>query len=260
MKNGIRLLLILLTVACVGCTTTERPATALSKTDTSIANRLYQSGLEFKEKQKTGDSLGMAYAARDRAHIVETLNLHEGKRGAAIAIAASTKMMILEAERAAKGDEHSLLLIRKLFPTDARAQQGSGWRPNQLFGKARKVDVTIGLEMDVRIDPGTVESTIVPVSPSMATTVFIHPAPGFSEDELNLNFRVSSAGQASNSNTSICHIEGPNRLFACVIKRGDFSNIEIAIENKAVAEVGLLVFVSGNAASVATAFAPQQPD
>lgn len=247
----------LVLVSCSTAAQTTEPKAARANLDNSIASTLYETGLKFEAERKKGRSLGMANAARDRAIIVETLRLKGDNRTSTYAISASIRDMLDEARRAANGDKETLLSIDRLFPNSMPAQSNSNQNLRRLFGTPRKVQVTIGLEMDVRLSGGTIESKIIPVNSALPTTVFVRPALGALGKDLDIALKVSPVAVDGNTISEACQIKDKIHECACVVQPGDFSEIEISIANKSESNIALLVFVSGNATTLATAFTPE---
>lgn len=257
-KNAALGLTMVLFIALTACSTMSVPPRPSVSQDESVAKLLYRTNLEFEAERLKGSSLGMAYATRDRHELIQTLVHAEQTRTPAFrSIVATTRKMVDQARSAANEDEQILAAIEQLVPNLGPFQSGSedSFGMNGLFGKARKVDLTIGLEMDADLRPGLSDEVVIPVDASKPTTIYVQPTEAFVGEPLNLTMQVHEVGSAAMLESPVCDIERAHTQLACLVPPGAFTHVRIRLENKGTVSVSVIVFVSGNAGSVSAALA-----
>lgn len=258
------LLFLLLCIGLfAGCTSTaERRST--ERSDHSLAGLLYQSEQSFVTRQASGDPRGMAEAAKDRLRIIQqidqaslaTANVQTRRQQSMRrqSLLASVQDMRETAEETAKDDPAALAYIARLFPADTIAQSGDFSNLKGMIGNRREVKMTIGLEVDATIAPDATETLRLPVAGTKGTTIYVQPTghPQI-ENRVDLSMRVTRNPVEAGGIRDMCTSRAQHGRLPCYVPPGEHTEIEITLENHDTKQVHVLIFVSGNAESVAAA-------
>lgn len=239
--------------------TTAAPTRQLPVIDThSVSSVLYTTEVMFLDANAKNDAIGMARAARARANLLEELTMDPRKahRTHYRAIIGSTRAMIMSAKKAANGDPTILSQIDRMFPSEVQAQKGIGNRFGNIAGisgRLRKVDVTIGLELEARLRPGVTFTKRMPVVPTSGTTIYVQPAGPYVDQVTDMVLTVYGYPRPKGHKEPVCVVEATNGRMPCYLPQGDFTDVDIKIENRSKDAIPVVVFISGNADSVARA-------
>lgn len=230
--------------------------------DRSVASALFQSESEFIDREAASDAYGMARVARARLELIEQIDA-----GAALdgddrndqsrdrrteTLLASVHDMVALANLRAQNDPDTLARIERLFPSSRTAQSGGVDGFSGLIGKRRAVKVTIGLELEATLEAQAEESVRLPVNSRDGTTIYVQPV-GHRYLETTADMAMQVTRRSDNSEeweTVDCPQTAAARL-PCYVPAGDHSEIEIHLVNYSERTVQALIFVSGNAKSVA---------
>ena len=244
-------------------------ADAFDPYESSLASALYQSEVRFLERQTAGDAYGMARTAKSRLNLVKRLEANppeEDTRGFDLksdqrraAILTSVRNMVEAANRMAADDEDTLRRIEQLSPlTPAKRSNRLGGFTG-IFGGLREVKMTIGLEVQATLSPTEKDSIRLPIDGSQGTTIYAQPA-GHQHPETaaKITMNISRYAQNEESWKSVICPETTAARLPCFVPPGDHSEIEISLQNNGDSGIDVLVFISGNAKTVATSMERQQ--
>jgi len=210
----------------------------------------------------------MAKAARDRLEIVERLKrlspeIDEMSPEAQQAyhreraILDSARAMLAAAKLTADGDSDTLARIDRMFPGVRPAQSDPENPFNGIIGSPRKVELTIGLEMDATVVPGQPDVMRLPVAAITGTTIYIQPGGTFANAPVDLHLTVTPLVDGTRLNALACDRREVHGRLHCFLRAGEHTDVELRLENHGAEAVPVLIFVSGNATSVAAALAPE---
>lgn len=230
--------------------------------DRSVASALFQSETEFIEREAAADAYGMARAARSRLDLIEQISANAALDGdnsndqsrdrRTETLLASVRDMLALANLRAENDPDTLARIERLFPSSRTAESGGVDGFSGLIGKRRAVKVTIGLELEATLEAQAEESVRLPVNSREGTTIYVQPA-GHRYLETSADMTMKVMRRSDNSEVwepVDCPQTSAARL-PCYVPAGDHSEIEIHLVNRSEQTVQALIFVSGNAESVA---------
>jgi len=260
------LILPLLVGLLAGCAT-HQVGTSIAHDGSSIASTLFFIEQQFDERKAAGDAVGMARAARTRLEVVDLIEpsgaaegiegqSHESRRREAIETGAFE--MVTAARALARDDPDALSRIERLFPQEHLAQSGRLGDFKGLIGKRRAVKVTIGLEIDATLAPNTPERLQLPVDGAEGTTIFVQPVGQvYAEMPTELSMRVKRLPTAPDATKPVCSPRAKQGRLSCYVAPGEHASVEISLTNHSRVPVPVLIFVSGNAASVTTALAQE---
>ncbi|AFJ02711.1 hypothetical protein Q7C_1562 [Methylophaga frappieri] len=221
------------------------------------------------DRQAAGDAYGMARAAKSRLNLVEQLDsntleqnthrfdLKSDQRRSAIL--ASARDMVEAANRMAADDEDTLRRIEQLSPLTPATQPSLLGGFAGIIGSLREVKMTIGLEVQATLSPAEKDSIRLPVDGSQGTTIYAQPA-GHQhlETAAKITMNISRYAQNEESWKSVICPETTAARLPCFVPPGDHSEIEINLQNNGDSGIDVLVFISGNAKTVATSMERQQ--
>ena len=265
-KTTFILAVVLLSAMCAACTSGAQSSPSQQSSDRSLASVLYASESAFAHSQDDGDAIGMARAARERLGIIVQLqNLApfaddlspEAQQAFARedALLGSARSMLEAAKRAADGNPDIQAKIDRMFPSVAAQQSGSDSPFSGIIGSPRKVELTIGLEMDARLEPSYPDVMRLPVAAATGTTIYVQPAGTFANRQVDLQLTVTPFTNGDSLESLACDRRETHGRLHCFLAPGSHDGVEIKLENHGQETVPVLIFVSGNATSVAAALA-----
>ncbi|QSR22089.1 hypothetical protein [Hyphomonas sp. KY3] len=256
------LILPLLVGLLAGCAT-HQVATSIARDDFSIASKLFSIEQQFEERKSAGDAVGMARSAKARLELLDLINQPgavEGIEGQSQisrrweAIETGAFEMVRAARALAQNDPDTRSRIERIFPQEQMAQSGGLGDFSGLIGERRAVKVTIGLEIDAMLDPNVPERLQLPVDGTEGTTIYVQPVGRhYAEIPTELSMRVKRSPVALDATNLACSPRAKQGRLTCYVAPGDHSGVEISLTNHTRFRVPVLIFVSGNAASVTTA-------
>ena len=256
------LILPLLVGLFAGCAT-RQVGTSIIHDDSSIASTLFSIERQFEERKTAGDAFGMARAAKARLELLDLINQPgavEGIEGQSQmsrrreAIESGAFEMVRAAKVLAQNDPDTLSRIERIFPQEQTAQSGGLGDFSGLIGERRAVKVTIGLEIDATLEPNAPEHLQLPVDGEKGTTIFVQPVGRlYAEMPTELSMRVKRTPITPDATKSACSPRAKQGRLSCYVPPGDHAGVEIWLTNHSRIRVPVLIFVSGNAASVTTA-------
>ncbi|PQA88264.1 hypothetical protein CW354_08160 [Marinicaulis flavus] len=243
-----------------GCVVTPSPGMADAPVDSSVASSLFRAEEAYRTSRSENDAIGMAEAVRDRMTVLDAMEIssriHPGVREAFLA---STRIMMDETREMAADEAEILAEIERMFAMENPAEEGvfSG-----LFGKGvvrslRKVDVTVGMEMDIFLSPGMTEELRLPVVKDAGTTIFVEPSREFAGFVPDLVLSVLPVVAPGETAAEGCETISDGGRLACFVPAGAHTEIDLVITNRSDSRVSVVVFVSGDARSVGTALASE---
>ncbi|MAM86182.1 MAG: hypothetical protein CME36_02605 [unclassified Hahellaceae] len=221
------------------------------------------------ERQTAGDAYGMARTAKSRLNLVKRLEANppeEDTRGFDLksdqrraAILTSVRNMVEAANRMAADDEDTLRRIEQLSPLTPAKRSNLLGGFTGIFGGLREVKMTIGLEVQATLSPTEKDSIRLPIDGSQGTTIYAQPA-GHQHPETaaKITMNISRYAQNEESWKSVICPETTAARLPCFVPPGDHSEIEISLQNNGDSGIDVLVFISGNAKTVATSMERQQ--
>ncbi len=230
--------------------------------DRSLASALFQSETEFINREAAADAYGMARAARARLELIEQIAANAALDGddrndqsrdrRTETLLASVRDMLALANLLAANDPETLARIERLFPSSRTAQGGGVDGFSGLIGKRRAVKVTFGLELEATLEAQAEERVRLPVNSREGTTIYVQPTGHrYLETTADMAMKVMRRSNDSEEwKTVDCPQTSAARL-PCYVPAGDHSEIEIHLVNRGERTVQALIFVSGNAESVA---------
>lgn len=256
------LILPLLVGSLAGCAT-RQVGTSIAHDGSSIASTLFFIEQQFEERKSAGDAVGMARSAKARLELLDLINppgAVEGIGGQSQisrrweAIETGAFEMVRAARALAQNDPDTLSRIERIFPQEQMAQSGELGVFRGFIGERRAVKVTIGLEIDATLEPNAPEHLQLPVDGAEGTTIFVQPVGRlYAEMPTELSMRVKRMPIAPDATKTACSPRTKQGRLSCFVAPGDHTGIEISLTNHSRLRVPVLIFVSGNAASVATA-------
>lgn len=245
----------------------DKTLTEIPHEETSLAGTLSSIEKRFAARKAAGDAVGMARAARTRLEVLDLIEpsvAAEGIEGPSRAsrrreaIEAGAFEMVKAARALAQEDPDALSRIDRLFPQEQIAQSGRLDDFSGLVGERRAVEVTIGLEIDATLVPDTPERLQLPLDGTEGTTIFVQPVGRLhAEMPTELSMRVKRLPIAPDGTKSVCSPRAKQGRLSCYVAPGEHSGVEISLTNHSRFRVPVLIFVSGNAASVTTALAQE---
>ncbi|MEM9015193.1 MAG: hypothetical protein AAGB02_08820 [Pseudomonadota bacterium] len=125
------------------------------------------------------------------------------------------------------------------------------------MGKPRKVEMTIGLEMDATLLPGRPDTVRLPVDPTVGATIYVQPVGADLETPVDLSLTVTPVVRGAVAGEAACRVRANHGRLPCFVRAGDYAEIEVRLQNHGARKVAVLVFVSGDKTSVAAALAAQ---
>jgi hypothetical protein len=235
--------------------------------ETSLAQTLFSIETRFDARKAAGDAVGMARAARTRLEVldmIEPSGAAEGIEGQSRAsrrreaIETGAFEMVRAARALARDDPDALSRIDRLFPQAQMAQSGRLGDFSGLVGERRAVEITIGLEIDATLVPNASERLQLPVDGAEGTTIFVQPVGRLHADlPIELSMRVKLLPVAPDTTEPVCSPRDRQGRLSCHVAPGEHTGVEISLTNHSRFRVPVLIFVSGNAASVTTALAQE---
>lgn len=263
MKLRTLLILPLLAGLFSGCAT-RQVGTSFIHDDSSIASALFSIEQQFEERKTAGDAVGMARAAKARLELVDLINpsgaVDEGGEGQSHtlrrreAIETGAVEMVRAARAMAEHEPDTLSRIERIFPQEQMAQSGELGVFRGFIGERRAVKVTIGLEIDATLEPNAPEHLRLPVDGEEGTTIFVQPVGRlYAEMPTELSMRVKRTLITPDATKAACSPRDKHGRLSCYVPPGDHTGVEIRLTNHSRNRVPVLIFVSGNAASVKTA-------
>lgn len=262
-KTKIAVGVLWLGAVCAACTTTSQIAPVAKVDDGSVSHALFETEKGFQKSREAGDAIGMAEIVRDRLKILKRVGEPDYKRRSSPspaqwrrmehAIMSTSRVMIADARRAADGDPELLVRIDRMFPKDGYLPTEDRQTFGGLFGTPRKVELTIGLEMDAVLVPGEPDIIRLPIDPSTGTTIYVQPARADVGAPVDLGLSVSPVDDAERVDAAVCDVRAAHGRLPCYIAPGEHSMIEMTLENLGRSRVSVLVYVSGNSTSVTAA-------
>ena len=256
------LILPLLVGLFAGCAT-RQVGTSIIHDDSSLASTLFSIEQQFEERKTAGDALGMARAAKARLELLDLINQPgavEGIEGQSQnlrrreAIETGAFEMVRAARAVAQNDPDTLSRIERIFPQEQTAQSSGLGDFSGLIGERRAVKVTIGLEIDATLEPNAPEHLQLPVDGAEGTTIFVQPVGRlYAEMPTELSMRVKRTPITADATKTACSPRAKQGRLSCYVPPGDHAGVEVWLTNHSRFRVPVLIFVSGNAASVTTA-------
>ncbi|MCR9193334.1 MAG: hypothetical protein NXH88_01305 [Hyphomonas sp.] len=262
MKLRTLLILPLLVGLFAGCAT-RQVGTSIIHDDSSIASALFSIEQQFEERKTAGDAFGMARAAKERLELLDLIKPSDAigaiedqsilsmRRDA---IESGAFEMVRAARALAQNDPDTLSRIESIFPQEQTAQSGGLGDFSGLIGERRAVKVTIGLEIDATLEPSAPEHLKLPVDGEEGTTIFVQPVGRhYAEMPTELSMRVNRMPITPDTTKTACSARAKQGRLSCYVAPGDHTGVEIWLTNHSRFRVPVLIFISGNAASVTTA-------
>ena len=243
-----------------GCAVTPAPDMADTPVDSSVASSLFRAEEAYRARRSESDAVGMAEAVRDRMTVLAALDissrLHSRKRDALLA---STRIMMDETRQMAADDAEALSRIERMFAMENPDGQGvfSGLFGNRMVKSLRKVDVTVGMEMDIVLSAGMTEELRLPVVREAGTTIFVEPSREFAGFVPDLALLVLPVAASGGMTAEGCETVSDGGRLACFVPVGTHTEIDLVITNRSESRVSVVVFVSGDARSVGAALASE---
>jgi hypothetical protein len=243
-----------------GCAVTPVPGTADAPIDSSVASSLFRAEEAYRTSRSESDAAGMAEAVRDRMTVLGAMDissgLHPRMRDAFLA---STRIMMDETRQMAADDAEALSRIERMFAMENPAGEGviSGLFGDGVVGPLRKVDVTVGMELDVFLSAGMTEEFRLPVVRDAGTTIFVEPSREFAGFVPDLALSVLPVAAPGGGGAEGCDTVSDGGRLACFVPVGTHTEIDLAITNRSESRVSVVVFVSGDARSVGAALASE---
>ena len=261
------MLIPLFIVGFLAACASSKALTGTIHQDTSLAGTLSAIEKRFDEQKAAGDAVGMARAARTRLEVldlIEPSGAAEGFEGPSHALRRQEAIetgafeMVRAARALAQDDPDTLSRIERLFPQAQMAQSGRLEDFSGLIGERRAVEVTIGLEVDATLVPDTPERLQLPVDGAEGTTIFVQAVGRLhSEMPTELSMRVKRLPMTPDATKPVCSPRARQGRLSCYVAPGGHTGVEISLTNHSRFRVPVLIFVSGNAASVTTALAQE---
>lgn len=262
MKLRTLLILPLLVGLFAGCAT-QQFDTSIPHDDPSVASTLFSIERQYEERKSAADAVGMALAAKARLELLDLINPSgdvEGGEGQSHilrrheAIETGALEMVRAARALAQNDPDTLSRIERIFPQEQTAQSGGSGVFRGFIGERRAVTVTIGLEIDATLEPNAPEHLQLPVDGEEGTTIFVQPVGRlYAEVPTELSMRVKRTPITPDATKTACSPRAKQGRLSCYIPPGDHAGVDIWLTNHSRFRVPVLIFVSGNAASVTTA-------
>lgn len=258
---------LIVVVLCAGCLKTNDLAQEKPTPDRSLASVFAETEFAFQRAKEKGDALGMARAAKERADIlshIETAAL--GKRNPTgisnralleQVISDAVRSMLKEARFAANGDEILLLRIERLFPATTPNQYGINSLGGGISGKLRKVEITVGLEIDVTLIPKKEYVARLPADSTTGTTIFVQPVGVYDTKIFDIKMEVASVTDGLTATPPSCDVSAKHGRLPCFLSPGKYSDVELRLVNHGSGAVNILIFVSGNEDIVRAVLEPQ---
>jgi hypothetical protein len=243
-----------------GCAVTPAPDMADTPVDSSVASSLFRAEEAYRARRSESDAAGMAEAVRDRMTVLAALDIssriHPRVRDAFLA---STRIMMDETREMAADDAEILAGIERMFAMENPAGEGvfSGLFGNGVVRSLRKVDVTVGMEMDIFLSAGMIEELRLPVVRDAGTTIFVEPSREFAGFVPDLALSVLPVAASGGTAAEGCETVSDGGRLACFVPAGTHTEIDLVITNRSESRVSVVVFVSGDARSVGTALASE---
>jgi len=260
------LILPLLIGLIAGCATYQ-DSNGKAQDDLSIANALLSIEQQFEARKSAGDAIGMARAAKERLELLELIrpsgsigSIEDQSRGLRRheAIETGALEMVKAAKVLAREDPDMLSRIERLFPEQQTAQSGGLGDFSGLIGERRAVKVTIGLEVDATLEPNEPERLELPVDGMEGTTIYVQPVGRqYAEMPTELSMRVKRLPVGPDPTKTVCARRADYGRLSCYVAPSEHTSVEITLTNHNSFRVPVLIFVSGNAASVTTALAQE---
>ena len=243
-----------------GCAVTPSPGMADAPVDSSVASSLFRAEEAYRTSRSESDAAGMAEAVRDRMTVLDAMDissrLHPHMRDAFLA---STRIMMDETRQMAADDAEALSRIESMFAGEKPAGEGviSGLFGDGVIGPLRKVDVTVGMELDIFLSAGMTENLRLPVVRDAGTTIFVEPSREFAGFVPDLALSVRPVAAPGETATEGCETVSDGGRLACFVPAGTHTEIDLVITNRSESRVSVVVFVSGDARSVGAALASE---
>jgi hypothetical protein len=243
-----------------GCAVTPALDMADTPVDSSVASSLFRAEEAYRARRSESDAVGMAEAVRDRMTVLAALDIssriHPRVRDAFLA---STRIMMDETRQMAADDPETLARIERMFATENPAGGGamSGLLGHGAAGPLRKVNVTVGMELDIFLPSGMTEELRLPVVTDAGTTIFVEPSREFAGFVPDLVLSVVPVVAPGETATEGCETISDGGRLACFVPAGAHTEIDLVITNRSDSRVSVVVFVSGDARSVGTALASE---
>lgn len=241
-----------------GCAVTPSPGMADAPTDSSVASSLFRAEEAYRTSRSENDAIGMAEAVRDRMTVLDAMDrssrFHPGVREAFLA---STRIMMDETRQMAADDAEILARIERMFPMENPEGVFSGLFGNGMVRSLRKVDVTVGMEMDIFLSPGMTEELRLPVVRDAGTTIFVEPSREFAGFVPDLALSALPVAAPGGMVAEGCDTVSDGGRLACFVPAGTHMEIDLVITNRSESRVNVVVFVSGDARSVGAALASE---
>jgi hypothetical protein len=243
-----------------GCAVTPSPGMPDAPVDSSVASSLFRAEEAYRTSRSESDAAGMAEAVRERMTVLSAMDissrLHPRMRDAFLA---STRIMMDETRQMAADDAEALSRIERMFAMENPAGEGviSGLFGDGVVGPLRKVDVTVGMELDVFLSAGMTEEFRLPVVRDAGTTIFVEPSREFAGFVPDLALSVLPVAAPGGGGAEGCDTVSDGGRLACFVPVGTHTEIDLAITNRSESRVSVVVFVSGDARSVGAALASE---
>lgn len=245
-----------------GCASTptkqDRVDAIAAPQDMSVASNLYRAEAVYQASRSDEDAIGMAKAIRERLIVLDFLERDRRFRNdTQRALLKTTRIMKEETRAIAQNDKDTLSEVERLFAMDTNTSRGNIL--GGAFGKIgkdaiRKVDVTVGMEIDVYIEGGGTKTFELPVSRQAGTTIFVEPSRGYIGDSPELALQAWPSGGNSSKG---CETASDGGRLACFLPAGKHVEIDLVLTNHSTMSTNVIVFVSGDARSVGAALADE---